>query len=330
MGPRGPFFALLTALLLLPTAFTSSFSPRSPEDDPPSSTTHPATGDPPCTITSPHTGSFFDLRPLIRTTPDSSLSQSELEWTTSGHDYNTTFHLNICGPVLSDVSKARGIDSEDARKNISAFYERDGDILSVGQASSTLLLRGKKLILEYTHGSPCSSAVPGFNKSAIISFLCDRELGSGKADVAYVGEASDCSYFFEIRTLHACATIQTPDGEEGLSPLAIFAVICLVFLAVYCVGGCVYQRTVMNARGWRQVPHYHTWARMATELGNCCGGLRRGAVRLPQNPRHGSGWGSWGTRSGRAGPVWARGIDEEGDVEDENRLLDQLEGEWED
>ena len=218
------------------------------------------------------------------------------------------------------------------------------------------------MILEYTNGSPCSSTIPGFNKSTIISFLCDRELGSGKADVAYVGEASDCSYFFEIRTLHACATIKSPEGE-GLSPLAVFAVICLVFLAVYCVGGCVYQRTVMNARGWKQVPHYHTWARIARGLRNCCGG-----VRLPQHPRHastdhrnipaasdregassfsrrlsglagsiggtgsgsGSGWGSWGTRSGRAGPVWARGVDEAGEVEDENRLLDQLEGEWED
>lgn len=34
----------------------------------------------------------------------------------------------------------------------------------------------------------------------------------------------------------------------------------LVAAVVYCVGGCVYQRTVMHARGWRQIPHYHAWA----------------------------------------------------------------------
>ncbi|KAF8418210.1 vacuolar sorting receptor [Tirmania nivea] len=323
MPSRGLFFALLTVLLLLPTALTSSLSPRSPVDPPPSAA-HPAPDDPPCTITSPHTGSFFDLRPLIKVAFDSPSPQSEIEWTTSGYDYNTTFHLNICTPVLSDVSEARGIDSEDARKNISAFYERDGDIFSMGQASSMLLLRGKKLILEYTNGSPCSPTVPEFNKSTIISFLCDREIGSGKADVAYVGEASDCSYFFEIRTLHACATIQTPEGE-GLSPLAVFAVICLVFLAVYCIGGCMYQRTVMNARGWKQVPHYHTWAKIARWLGDCCGEHRRGGVRLPQQPRH-------SPTDHRNAPTVHNGggANEEGDVEDENRLLDQLEGEWED
>jgi len=33
-----------------------------------------------------------------------------------------------------------------------------------------------------------------------------------------------------------------------------------VFAMVYLVGGIVYQRTVMHARGWRQIPHYHAWA----------------------------------------------------------------------
>jgi hypothetical protein len=33
-----------------------------------------------------------------------------------------------------------------------------------------------------------------------------------------------------------------------------------VFAAVYLIGGIVYQRTVMHARGWRQIPHYHAWA----------------------------------------------------------------------
>lgn len=33
-----------------------------------------------------------------------------------------------------------------------------------------------------------------------------------------------------------------------------------VFALVYLVGGIVYQRTVMHARGWRQIPHYSVWA----------------------------------------------------------------------
>ena len=33
-----------------------------------------------------------------------------------------------------------------------------------------------------------------------------------------------------------------------------------VFAVVYLVGGIVYQRTVMHARGWRQIPHHSVWA----------------------------------------------------------------------
>jgi len=34
----------------------------------------------------------------------------------------------------------------------------------------------------------------------------------------------------------------------------------LIALLVYLVGGCVYQRTVMHQRGWRQLPNYSMWA----------------------------------------------------------------------
>jgi hypothetical protein len=36
-----------------------------------------------------------------------------------------------------------------------------------------------------------------------------------------------------------------------------------VAAAVYLIGGCVYQRTVMHARGWRQIPHWQVWAGVA-------------------------------------------------------------------
>jgi hypothetical protein len=37
---------------------------------------------------------------------------------------------------------------------------------------------------------------------------------------------------------------------------------CSLLIAVmaYLVGGCMYQRTVMHQRGWRQLPNYSMWA----------------------------------------------------------------------
>lgn len=36
--------------------------------------------------------------------------------------------------------------------------------------------------------------------------------------------------------------------------------IVMIAVLVYLVGGCVYQRTVMHQRGWRQLPNYAMWA----------------------------------------------------------------------
>jgi hypothetical protein len=46
----------------------------------------------------------------------------------------------------------------------------------------------------------------------------------------------------------------------------VFGVIMLIAVLVYFVGGCVYQRTVMHQRGWRQLPNYSMWASIARFL----------------------------------------------------------------
>jgi cation-dependent mannose-6-phosphate receptor len=37
----------------------------------------------------------------------------------------------------------------------------------------------------------------------------------------------------------------------------------MIAILAYMVGGCVYQRTVMHQRGWRQLPNYGVWAGIA-------------------------------------------------------------------
>lgn len=109
----------------------------------------------------------------------------------------------------------------------------------------------------------------------------------------------------------------------------------LVAFGVYVVGGCFYQRTVMHQRGWRQMPNYSMWAGMVSFvvvrlvlcnilrlnanpsqdifiiLTSSCMRLlpgRRGYSRVSTIP------------NGRT-----RGI-----ADDENRLIDQLDEEWDD
>lgn len=72
-------------------------------------------------------------------------------------------------------------------------------------------------MLEYENGSPCPDA-PNLRKSTLMSLMCDHEQFS-KPSVSFVGQMNDCSYFFEVRTAAACATI---NKAQELGPGAVF------------------------------------------------------------------------------------------------------------
>jgi cation-dependent mannose-6-phosphate receptor len=94
-------------------------------------------------------------------------------------------------------------------------------------------------------------------KTTIISLLCDSD-PLAKTSVSFVAAVDDCTYFFEGRSPHACGGLHKE--QQALGPSGVFGVIALIAVLVYLVGGCVYQRTVMHQRGWRQLPNYAMWA----------------------------------------------------------------------
>lgn len=163
-------------------------------------------------------------------------------------------------------------------------------------------MRGRKLVLNYTDGSPCESvskrsasladdlqtreiigggdkkkdkdkeddkdddkdskkkpSSEGRKKSTIISMLCDRDPLAPTFALSFVGSLDECTYFFEGRSMAVCATANTSSGGS-LNPSGVFGVIMVIAIAVYFVGGCVYNRAVLNQRGWQQIPNYTLWA----------------------------------------------------------------------
>lgn len=99
-------------------------------------------------------------------------------------------------------------------------------------------------------------------KSATFAFRCDRESVNPVATVSFVGaDPDECAYLFVVRSQHACATVQ-PSKPGSVGPGGVFAIIFFITIAVYFAGGVFYQRTVANARGWRQLPNYSLWAGM--------------------------------------------------------------------
>lgn len=165
------------------------------------------------------------------------------------------------------------------------------DILINGRQQNTApILRGRKLVLNYTNGSPCDSSSRKRShsiedlssrkiaddddkvdppkqkpsdktrrKSTIISFLCEKDALMPTLTLSFVStDPDECAYFFEARSSAACLTVEV--AKQTLSPSGVFGVIAIIAVIVYVVGGCVYSRMVLNQRGWRQLPNYALWA----------------------------------------------------------------------
>lgn len=152
------------------------------------------------------------------------------------------------------------------------------------------IFRGRKLIMNYTDGSPCGDDTNRLRtrklkddddddegdsdgddkkkdhkyravrrKSTLISFICDHDSLAPKAHVSFIGASPDeCTYVFEARSMAACGGVIDP--QQTLGPGGVFGVIFLIAAVVYLLGGIAYQRTVMHQRGWRQLPNYNLWA----------------------------------------------------------------------
>lgn len=141
-----------------------------------------------------------------------------------------------------------------------------------------MTLRGRRLVLQYTDGSPCGepreqanwddvdedddknpATKSGRKKSTLISFHCDKDPLAAQATATFVGtDPDECSYHFEVLSKAACITAEP--AKQSVGPGAVFAIIGVIAILVYFLGGVVYQRNVAHARGWRQLPNYSMWA----------------------------------------------------------------------
>ena len=132
------------------------------------------------------------------------------------------------------------------------------------QQNSEPVFRGRKLVLNYTMGSPCDStsstylrkpidhndeegedpddhkskkprggAENGRRKSTIISLLCDRDPTAPKVSISFVAQSPDeCAYFFEARSAVACGGVSS-DTQQSLGPGSVFGVMSVVSPLTY-------------------------------------------------------------------------------------------------
>ncbi|KAF1918119.1 mannose-6-phosphate receptor binding domain-containing protein [Ampelomyces quisqualis] len=309
----------------------------------------------PCTIVSPTTERFFDLNPIRRMPlgegQKKAKGDSDGSWHARGYDYGANFTVNFCGPVVEELHDVQDLN-KDLWRNVSAFYEVGRKVFAIGLENTEPIFRGRKLILNYTGGSLCPSTPPSKRqpvalpysprdgdadnedddrrhkkpsgdkdknarrKTTVISLLCDSD-PLAKTSISFVAAVDECTYFFEGRSPSACGGVH--QAKQALGPGGVFSVIIIIAILVYFVGGCVYQRTVMHQRGWRQLPNYAMWAGIYRFIADMFIILTSSCARFMPS-RRGYSRVSLGQENGRRGRR----------NEDENRLIDNLDEEWDD
>jgi len=143
----------------------------------------------PCTIHSSLTGNFYDLRPLtLKEAGTKTQLATNESFHSRGWDYGANFSINICAPVVEKLDDVYGIPKRQWA-NISAFYRdpKDNTVYSLGETNHNLTLRGRKLLLNYTNGSPCpdldeyGDPLPYASSSLDVRGLLNGNKGQGKS-----------------------------------------------------------------------------------------------------------------------------------------------------
>lgn len=189
-----------------------------------------------CAVMNPLSGTYIDLSQLS-STPNkpqdtnrgkgksgNDKEASKSRWLIRGWNYNTNFTLGICSTPVTSQEEGQ------LTNYTGGFYrdpKNDEQLVSIGNFDTTPLLMGnKKLTLKYENGSMCPNGVD--KKSTLLYFVCDKEIAT-KAQITYIGNLHDCSYFFEVRSIYACPT---SNKSKEVNILGIFISILAVFFLV--------------------------------------------------------------------------------------------------
>ncbi|KAJ3597840.1 hypothetical protein NHX12_001356 [Muraenolepis orangiensis] len=160
-----------------------------------------------------------------------------------------TYFFQLCGDA-NGVKGAGVIQTESGKTTI------------IGRYNATETYGGSDwVMLIYGSGDGYDSHCSHEMRRAIVMISCDKKADVGKFKV--VKEDRDrqqnCFYLFELDSSTLC-----PVEESHISTGTIIIIIGICLLAVYLIGGFLYQRLVVGAKGMEQFPNHAFWV----EFGN--------------------------------------------------------------
>ncbi|XP_029959045.1 cation-dependent mannose-6-phosphate receptor [Salarias fasciatus] len=138
----------------------------------------------------------------------------------------------------------------------------------IGRYNSTQAIGGSDwVMLIYRNGDKYNQHCSGEMRNAFIMISCDRNTEVGELRVAMEDNEKehDCFYLFELDSSSVCPVI-----ESQLSAGSIILIIAMCLLAVYLIGGFLYQRLIVGAKGMEQFPNHAFWVEVGNLVADGC------------------------------------------------------------
>ncbi|KAJ8287817.1 hypothetical protein COCON_G00004760 [Conger conger] len=161
-----------------------------------------------------------------------------------------TYLFQVCGTAGS-VAEG-GLVQKDA----------NGKEVLIGRYTATEVFGGSDwVMLIYKKGENYGDHCGKEPRKAIIMISCERGVSAGELSVVAEerDKNNDCFYLFELDSSAVCPAI-----PSHLSVGSVLLIVGFSLLAVYLIGGFLYQRLVVGAKGVEQFPNYTFWQ----EFGN--------------------------------------------------------------
>ncbi|XP_072534874.1 cation-dependent mannose-6-phosphate receptor [Salminus brasiliensis] len=140
--------------------------------------------------------------------------------------------------------------------------DKTGKNTLIGSYTDTQAIAGSDwVMLIYKSGEKYDKHCSNEERRALIMMSCNRS--AVEAQLSVIREQreknSDCFYLFELDSSALCPVI-----PSKISTGSILLIIGFSCLTVYLIGGFLYQRLVVGAKGVEQFPNYAFWS----EIGN--------------------------------------------------------------
>ncbi|XP_013868078.1 cation-dependent mannose-6-phosphate receptor isoform X2 [Austrofundulus limnaeus] len=169
---------------------------------------------------------------------------------TEGED-SYTYVFQLCGDA-GGVPQAGAIQ----------VNKKDKKIKKIGLYTLTKAVGGSDwVMLIYDGGDKYDHHCSQKNRTAMVMISCDKnvDMGNFKVILEDREREHDCFYLFELDSSAVCPAVQSQ-----LSAGSIILIIGFCLMAVYLIGGFLYQRLIVRAKGMEQFPNYAFWV----EVGN--------------------------------------------------------------